>query len=90
MDDVGREEQRDSQPALLQGDVLDRPGAGRADAVEEGSDLTFADHVGDAGRIAVLVDRIDLLRAEAERIVEEAELSRLLLDRHSGDQGVDA
>ena len=89
VDHVGGEQQRYAQPALLHRHALDGPAHGRADAVEQRPDLAGPDHRRDPARIALAVQRIDVLRPPAERIGQQVQLAGLLVDRHARDQILD-
>lgn len=86
VDDVGREEQRDAEPALLQRQPLGKARALGADAVEERPKAPGPDLRGRPLLVAVEIAGIDAAGPPAEGVVEDGELSCLLLRRHPGDQ----
>ena len=89
VDHVRREQQGDLQSALFHRHALDATARLGADAVEQAADLAFADQSRNARGVPRAVQRVHRRGHPAERIGQQVQLSRLLLDRHGRDQILD-
>lgn len=90
MDDIGAEDQRNTQPGFLQRHALHRATAGDTGAVEQHADTPSAD-VGElCRRIARRRTGIEHDAGRAKQVAETAELTGLFGEGHACDQAFDA
>jgi len=90
VDDVGPEQERDAEPALLHGYALRLAALGRAHAVEQRAHASRPDLFEDVGGPPCVHLRIDVRGERTHGIGEHAQLAHLLVEGHAGDQVFDA